>query len=150
MPLYPVQPGMVTTTDDTTVFACVGIDNRLGKQWKLLDANESYSLRSAYMVDKDGAQNWLFSGQHIHLTKTMAGNGQIASFFATMTSLSAEKILPDTCPSGIYFLEVLGLCCIGASNVQAEGMSTIAFVRKDAFNKDCDSAEWQLFKEYKQ
>jgi len=47
--VYPVQPGMITTTDDTTVFACVGIADQSGaKQWKLLNADESYSLRSAY------------------------------------------------------------------------------------------------------
>jgi hypothetical protein len=62
----PVQPGMVTSTDDTTVFACLGVaDQSSGKQWKLLDADESCSLRSACVVDKDGAQNRFFSGQRI-------------------------------------------------------------------------------------
>jgi hypothetical protein len=146
--VYPVQPGMITTTDDTTVFACVGIANQSGaKQWKLLDADESYSLRSAYVVDKDGAKNRLFSGQRIRFTQTMGGSRRMPPVFATMTGLSEDKLPSDTCPSGIYFLEVPGLC-VGASDVRAEGTYTIAFVRKDAFNKDWDSAERRLFKEY--
>jgi hypothetical protein len=57
--VYPVQPGMITTTDGTTVFACVGIADQFGgKQWKLLDADESYSLRSAYVVGVRGRQGW--------------------------------------------------------------------------------------------
>jgi hypothetical protein len=147
VPVYPVQPGMVTTTDDTTVFACVGIDNQSGKQWKLLDADESYSLRSAYVIDKDGAQNRMFSGQRIRLTKTMAGNGRMAPIFATMTGLSSDELPSEKCPSGIYFLEVPGLC-VGGSDLRSEGTGTIAFVRKDAYNKDWDSAERRLFKEY--
>jgi hypothetical protein len=67
--VYLLQPGMITTTNDTTVFACVGIADQSGvKQWKLLDANESHSLRSAYVVDKDEGKNRLFSGQRIRLT----------------------------------------------------------------------------------
>jgi hypothetical protein len=77
----------------------------------------------------------------------MAGNGQMAPVFATMTSLSEDKLPSDTCPSRIYFLEVPGLC-VGASDVRAEGTGTIAFVQKDAYNKDWDSAERRLFKEY--
>jgi hypothetical protein len=118
--VYPVQPGMITTTDDTTVFACVGIADQSGaKQWKLLDADESYSLGSAYVVNKDGAKNWLFSGQRIRLMQTMAGNGRMAPVFATITGLSEDELPFDTCPSGIYFLEVPGLCA-GASDVRAQ------------------------------
>ena len=71
----------------------------------------------------------------------------VAPVFATMTGLSEEELPSDTCPSGIYFLEVPGLC-VGGSDVRAEGTGTIAFVRKDACNKDWDSAERRLFKEY--
>ena len=40
-----VQSGLITSTDDTTVFACAGItDQYSGKQWKLLDVDASYSL----------------------------------------------------------------------------------------------------------
>ena len=62
--VYPVQPGMITSSDDTTVLACAGIAlQSSGKQWKLLDHDESYSLGWAYVVDKDGAQNRFFGGQ---------------------------------------------------------------------------------------
>jgi hypothetical protein len=145
--VYPVQPGMITTTDDTTVFACAGIAQSGATDWKLLDADETYSNRSAFVVDKDGAQNRLFSGQRIRLTQTMAGNGRMAPIFATMTGLSAVELPPEVCPSGIYFLEVPGLC-IGGSDVRSEGTGTIAFVHKDAYNEDWDSAERRLFKEY--
>jgi hypothetical protein len=63
-------------------------------------------LRSAYVAGKDGAKNRLFSGQRIRLTQTMAGNGRMAPVFATMTGLSEDELPSDTCPSGIYFLEV--------------------------------------------
>jgi hypothetical protein len=120
--VYPVQPGMITPTDGTTVFACVGIaDQSSAKEWKLLDADESYSLRSVYVVDKDGAKNRLFSGQRIRLTQTMAGNGRMAPVFATMTGLSEDELSSDTFPSEINFC-----------------------------NKDWDSAERRLFKEYNQ
>jgi hypothetical protein len=102
--VQPVQPGMITTTNDTTVFACVGIADQSGaKQWKLLHANESYSLQSAYVVDKDGAKSSLFSGQRIRLTQAMAGNGRMAPVYATMTGLSEDKLPLDRCPSKIYF-----------------------------------------------
>ena len=100
--------------------------------------------------------NRLFSEQRVCLTQTMAGNGRMAPVFATMTGLSKEELPSDTCPSdacpsdtcpsGICFLEVPGLC-VGGSDVRAEGTGTIAFVRKDACNKDWDSAERRLFKE---
>ena len=82
----------------------------------------------------------------MRLTKTMAGNGRMAPVFATMTGLSADESPPETCPSGPCFLEVPGLC-IGASDVRAEGTGAVAFVRKDACDKDWDSAERRLFKE---
>ena len=68
----------------------------------------------------------------------------MAPIFATMTGLSEEELPSDTCPSGIYFLEVPGLC-VGGSDVRAEGTGTIAYVPKDACNKDWDSAERRLF-----
>jgi hypothetical protein len=101
---------MVTATNKTAVFACVGIGDDSGaQQWKLLDAGESHSSRSTFVVDKDRAQNWSCSGQRICLTKTMAKNGWMAPIFATMTGLSADKLPSDTCPSGTFFLEVPGL-----------------------------------------
>ena len=138
---------MIAATDNATVFACLGIANQSVTQWKLLDADESYSMRSACVVDKDGVKNRLFSGQRVHLTQTMAGNGRIAPVFATMTGLSKEELPSDGCPSGICFLEVPGLC-VGDSDVRAEGTGAIAFVRKDACNEDWDSAERRLFEEH--
>ena len=101
------------------------------------------------MVDKDGAKNRLFSGQRIRFTQTRGGSRRMPTVFATMTGLSEDELSSDTFPSEINFLEIPGLC-IGASDVRAEGTSTIAFVRRDACNKDWDSAERRLFKEYNQ
>ena len=85
--VYPVQPGMITTTDDATVFACLGVADQSGTQWKLLDADETCSLRSACVVDKDGAKNRLFGGQRVRLTQTMAGNGHMAPVEETILEL---------------------------------------------------------------
>lgn len=57
MDVYPVQPGLILSYDDTTCFACEGIHKDTGKaDWKLLNPEESYSSRSAYSVDKEGVQ----------------------------------------------------------------------------------------------
>jgi hypothetical protein len=90
-----VQPGMMTAADDTAVFACVGVAQSGATEWKLLNADQTHSNWSACVVDKDGAQNWLFSGQHIRLTQRMAGNGRMTPIFATMTGLHADKLPLD-------------------------------------------------------
>jgi hypothetical protein len=88
-----------------------------------------------------------FSGQRACRTKTMAGNGRMVPVFATMTGLSAEELPPKTCPSVTSFMELPELC-IGGSDIWADGTGTIAFARKDACNKDWDSAERRFFEEH--
>ena len=83
---------MTAAADGTAALACLGIANQSGVQWKLLDADESDSPRSAHLIDEDGAKSRLLSGQHVHLMQTMAGNGCTAPVFATTTGLSEDKL----------------------------------------------------------
>jgi len=148
--VYPVQPGMQFTFDDTTVFACEGINNDTGKaDWKLLDPDESYAARSAYAVDLDGSESSHFRGQRIRLSFTMAGNGRVAPIWATRTGLTESELPSDVCPSGIYITQVPGLT-IGGSNVMQEGHGYVAMVRSNAMNSDWDSVEKRLFEEYQE
>ena len=71
----------------------------------------------------------------------------MAPIFAAMTGLSAEELPSGMCIRAVFFLEAPGLC-IGGSDIWADGIGTIAFVHMDAYNKDWDSAERRLFKEY--
>lgn len=148
--VYPVQPGMQFTFDDTTVFAFEGVNNDTGKaEWKLLDHDESYAARSAYSVDADGAEGSQFRGQCICLSFTMAGHGRVASMWVTKTGLSKSELPSDMCPSGIYITKVPGLT-IGGSDIMQEGHGYVVLVRSNAMNSDWDSVEKRLFEEYQE
>ena len=119
--VYPVQPGMQFTFDDTTVFGFEGDNNNSEKgEWKLLDPEESYSARSAYSVDTDGSESSQFRGQRVRLSFTMSGNGRVGSIWATRAGLSESELPSDVCPSGIHITEVPGLT-IGGSDIMQEG-----------------------------
>lgn len=137
--VYPVQPGLVTSFDDTTVFAFEGINRDTGKaDWKLLNRDESYSSRSAYTVDKEGKQRLFFSGQRVRLSFTISGNGRVAPIWATVTGLTERELPPSECPSGIYITMVPGLT-IGGTDVMQEGYGYVALLRSNAMNSNYDS-----------
>jgi len=79
-------PGLISSTDDSMVFAVEGIHSSAGEtQWKLLSKDESTGMRSAYVVDSDGSKNKLFCGQRVRLTITTLAIGLVAPVMATMT-----------------------------------------------------------------
>lgn len=137
--MYPVQAGMQFTFDDMTIFGFEGINNGTREaEWRLLDADESFSAWSAYSIDVDRYEGSHFRGKQICLSFTMSSHGRVGSMWTTRTGLSELELPLDVCPSGIYITEVPGLT-IGRSDIMHEGHGYVIFLQSNAMNSNWDS-----------
>lgn len=146
--LGSMLPGIITSTDDTTIFAFEGTQSTAEEgQWKLVPKQELQGHRSVYVVDSNGSGNRQFNGHRVRLTQTFASNGRVAPIWATLTGLTELELPSSGCPSGIYILEIPGLC-VGGTNVHSQGTGFIACIRQNALDCDNESVEQRLFAEY--
>ena len=91
-PIYNVMPGLITSTDDTTIFVFKGATKEL-EGWYLMDKSHSGGKQSSYSNDKGGTDNK--NGLRVRLTFTINGVGMMAAPFITVTGIT-EKELPRT------------------------------------------------------
>ena len=142
--LRPVLPGLITSTDDSTVYAFEGTGGGKKACWKLVEPSQQNSRRSTYFVDEDGDASKMFSGQRVRLTVTTTAAGRVAPVFATISGLEENELPASTCPSGILCVEIPGLCC-GASNVFDDAVGYVCFVRKMKSTANLDSVDKRIF-----
>ena len=109
-PIYSVQPGLVTSTDDTTVFVFKGATKEL-EGWYLIDRSHDRKSQSSYSNDKGGTDNK--NGLRVRLTFTMNGVGMMAAPFITVTGITERELPRSSCPSGVYIMSIPGLCAGG-------------------------------------
>ena len=113
--VYPVNPNLVTSGDDSTIFTIEGVQGRTGDwEWKIVGTvNKDSSVRSDFKVQ---GENEISGGLWIRLTFTLSASGLSAPPYTTVSGLSKEELCPILCPDGILAVKVPGLCK-GVDNV---------------------------------
>ena len=113
--IYPANPNLVLSTDDTTLFLFEGTSVEGGDEewdWKLIDSgNSSSGVRSDFEV-RDDAEN--SGGLCVRLTFTFTASGMSAPPYVSVSGLTNDELSADACPNGILAAKVPGLC-IGGS-----------------------------------
>ena len=107
--LYPVNPNLTLSTDDTTLFAFEGVKNSEGEwEWKIVDeTNGNANVRSDFKVGEDAENN---GGLRVRLTFTFTASGLAAPPYIAVSGLTGDELCPKLCPDGILATEVPGLC----------------------------------------
>ena len=98
-PIYNVLPGLITSTDDTTVFVFKGETQEL-EGWYLVDKNHDNSKQSYFSNDTGGTDNK--NRLRVRLTFTLNGVGMMAAPFITVKGITEKELPRNTCPSGVY------------------------------------------------
>ena len=127
--IYPVNPNLVLSTDDTTVFAFSGTsEDGNDWEWKFLSPSESGGHLSDFDVGSDAENS---GGLRLRLTFTFTGSGLMAPPYVCVSGLTDQELPVDACPDGILVKEVPGLCKGGSNDVFAEGSGWLVFLRAD-------------------
>ncbi len=111
VPVVPVKPELITSTDDSTVFIFCGSNNK-PDEFRLVTKKSCWNkgTNSVYNVDECDHMN----GMRVKLTWTLSGGGTCAPLFVTVTGLN-DRELPT---AQMLVVQVAGLC-IGGSGVGA-------------------------------
>lgn len=126
LPVRPVKPELIFSTDDTTVFIYEGKQNKKDK-WSMVTKSSlaGSGTKSCYSLD-DGSN---MNGLRIKMTFTFSAAGTCAPLFFSVCGLT-EQELPGE--SGFLHIEVPGLCVGGAGvNVGVETKGHIFFMRSE-------------------
>ena len=115
--VHPVNPNLVTSCDDSTMFVIEGVKGGAGEwEWKIVDdVNNNSSVRSDFKVEDEAETT---GGLRVRLTFTISASGLSAPPFIAVSGLSEEELCPILCEDGILALaaKVPGLCK-GGDNV---------------------------------
>ena len=111
VPVVPIKPELITSTDDSTVFIFCGSANK-PDEFCLVTKKSCLNkgTTSVYNVDESDHMN----GMRVKRTWTLSGGGTCAPLFVTVMGLNERK-LPS---SGMLVVQVAGLC-IGGRGVGA-------------------------------
>lgn len=137
--VYPVNPNLVVSTDDTTLFVFEGSkDNSDEWEWKIVDkSNGDSSVRSDFKVGDDAENS---GGLHVWLTFTFTAVGLAAPPYSAVTGLDATELCPDACPDGILAAEVPGLDKAG-DDTHNNGFGWLVFLRTDRKDRTQEGGE---------
>jgi len=126
--VYPVNPNLVLSTDDTTLFVFEGTSVDSDWEWKLIDSTkEDTSVRSDFQVGDDAENS---GGLRVRLTFTFAASGLAAPPYISVSGLTDEEMSVEKCPDGVIATPVKGLCK-GGDDIFNEGMGWLVFLRAD-------------------
>jgi len=127
--IFPVNPNLVLSTDDTTVFAFSGASTDGSDwSWKFLSASEESGHLSDYEVGSSAEHS---GGLRVRLTFTFTASGLMAPPYVAVTGLTEEELPAEACPDGILVQEIHGLCRGGSNDVFAEGSGWLVLLRAD-------------------
>ena len=116
------------------------------EKWHLLsgtgnDNNEK--THTCYLTEVGETHD--LNGLRLRLLFIMSGISSLAAPFITLSGLTNRELPVDTCPSGVIYIEIEGLCT-GASTYLIQGaVDYVAFVRKNSASDDRKSAEVRNF-----
>ena len=111
-PVYPILPGLVFSTDDSTMFVFKGKETNT-ETWYLLQDNGvnngvvKYN-QSVYGNEEGGTDH--LNGLRVRLTFTMNATCMLAATFITVTGVTERELPRDVCPSGVLYIKIPGLC----------------------------------------
>lgn len=135
MQICPVNPTLLFSTDDTTLYIFKGTE-KVPEKWYLctnMERADSGSY-SAHITDKKVKVN--LNGLRIRLTFTMSARGYTAPVFLTVYGLSERDLPVETCPEGRLYVKIPGLNQSSAHNTYDETYGFICFMRQS-----CPSSE---------
>jgi hypothetical protein len=89
VPVVPVKPELITSTDDSTVFIFCGSNNQ-PDEFRLVTKKSCWNkgTNSVYNVDECDHMN----GMRVKLTWTLSGGGTCAPLFVTVTGLNDREL----------------------------------------------------------
>ena len=127
--VYPVDPNLILSTDDTTLFVFEGAKEGKGDwDWKIIDrTNGDSSVRSDFQVGNDAENS---GGLRVRLTVTFTASGLAAPPYVAVSGLTEDELSPILCPDGIVAEKVAGLCK-GGNDLFNDSFGWLVFLRAD-------------------
>ena len=129
VPIFPVHPALLLSTDDSTLFVFRGKVKK-DSGWYLHEAGRNTSVLSTYSTDVGGSSN--LNGLRVRLTHTMSGLGIMAPLYITVYGLTERELSPQEYPTGILVVRVPGLCYAGHMDVRVKEVGFLVFTRSAA------------------
>jgi len=132
--IYPVDPNLLLSTDDTVLFVFQGCKNAKDDwEWKIIDStNGDPSVRSDFQVGEDAEHTGRL---RVRLTFTFTASGLAAPPYIAVSGLTDEELSPKLCPDGILAAEVPNLCK-GGDDLFNNGSGWLVFLRADKKDRD--------------
>ena len=145
--VYPVNPNLALSTDDTIIFAFEGTIRNPEEDWdwKIIDKDNSNSgVRGDFEVSDDAENS---GGLRLRLTFTFTASGLGAPPYISVSRLTADELLVEACPDRILAAKVPGLCN-GGDDLHNNGFGWLVFLRADkkepASTKSSKASEQRL------
>lgn len=140
--IFPVNPNLVLSTDDTSLFVFEGQSNNNNDwDWKIIDkTNGNSSVRSDFEVGDDAGNN---GGLRVRLTFTFTASGLAAPPYVAVSGLTESELSVEKCPDGLLAAEIPGLCK-GGDDIFNMGIGWLVFLRADKKDKSEDKEEATL------
>ena len=137
--IHPVDPNLILSTDDTTLFVFEGAaDGRGDWEWKIIDkTNGDSSVRSDFQVGEDAESS---GGLRVRLTVTFTASGLAAPPYVAVSGLTESELSVDKCPDGILAAEVEHLCK-GGDDLFNKGTGWLVFLCVDGRDKKTQDKE---------
>jgi len=144
VPVYPVHPAYVLSTDDTTLFVFEGTDVDDGA--RVCSREQRGNVHGTFTTKSRGH----LCGQRVRFTVTFSAGGYMAPLFMTVTGLSDSELPQSTCQDGVLILKIPGLCVGGTVDPRIQNYGYVAFIRsrKDGIVSE-ESPEMAVFRYYR-
>ena len=148
LPVYPVKPQYITTTDDTTEYIFRGTaTDKDPTAWHIVTGGldrATRATRSAYSVTSN---NKALNRFRVKLAHTFSGGGHMAPIYITVTGLSEGQLPSSKCEDGMLVVEVPGLCIGSTSDLRIREIGYIVFLRKTDDNR-LDQRRFLHYRDY--
>ena len=140
--IFPVDPNLVLSTDDTTLFVFEGSSEGSDEwEWKMIDkTNGNASVRSDFERGDDPENS---GGLRVRLTVTFTASGLAAPPYVAVSGLTESELSVDKCPDGLLAAEIPGLCK-GGDDIFNAGIGWLVFLRADKKDNKVDQEKEML------
>ena len=139
------MPGLTFPTNDTTIFAFKGTTYK-SDNWYLMTALGSTNNNSAHSTYSNGFGGTDHMNElRVRLTFIMYAGSSLAALFITVTGLTERELPVSTCPSGITYLSIEGLCSSEGQDLRHNTVRYAAFVRNNSAAEDGKVEEVRYF-----
>jgi hypothetical protein len=129
MPIFPIKPSHMTTTDDTVAYVFDG--KGMGKDLFRLLSQKSNKKAGTLSKYSQGEQIHC-NGLRVKITYTFNGAGASAPVFVSVNGLTEHELPKEAVPSGLLALKINGLC-VGGTGINLGEMPAgwLVFIRND-------------------